>query len=46
MEMESSSTFLMDLGVQALLSGQVLTMNDVVKSIDQITTGDINSVSN
>lgn len=45
MEMESSSNLLLEIGQQALTSGQVLSMDNLLAAVDQITTADVQNIA-
>ena len=45
MELESPRNFFLDLGLQAIITGQVLTSDELAAAIDKITTTDVQNVS-
>ena len=45
MELESPRNFFLDFGLQAIITGQVLSATDLTAAIDKITTADVQNVS-
>ncbi|KAK2160791.1 hypothetical protein LSH36_127g15026 [Paralvinella palmiformis] len=45
MELESPRNFFLDLGLQAIITGQVLTSDELAAAIDKITTTDVQNIA-